>query len=84
MEVGTNFIPAAEKGPQLRSRFAKILNVPRRYASGFDSPAALLDGLFEQPVWTHAVLLAFPAEVLRAVGFSGHSDPFSLRCLTLS
>ncbi|MEK6640188.1 MAG: hypothetical protein AABZ17_05905, partial [Nitrospirota bacterium] len=26
-----------------------ILNVPRGYASGFDSPAALLDGHFEHP-----------------------------------
>jgi hypothetical protein len=24
---------------------------PRGYASGFDSPAALLDGLFEHPAW---------------------------------
>ncbi len=39
----------AEKARQLRSRFIEILNVPRGYASGFDSPAALLDGLFEHP-----------------------------------
>jgi hypothetical protein len=48
----------------LRSRLVEILNVPqwktsclgslgwvgeKSYASGFNSPAALLDGLFEQP-----------------------------------
>src|SRR5207244_2286247 len=38
----------AEKLRQHRSRFVKILNVPHRgYASGFDSPAALLDEFFE-------------------------------------
>ena len=36
--------------PMQRARFIEILNVPHRgYASGFDSPAALLDGLFEHP-----------------------------------
>ena len=39
----------AEKVYQLRSRFIEILNVPRGYASGFGSPAALPDRLFEQP-----------------------------------
>jgi len=48
----------------LRSRLIEILNVPysenelswqlgvgeKSHASGFDSPAALLDGLFERPV----------------------------------
>jgi hypothetical protein len=45
----------AEKVRQRRSRLIEILNVPRGYASGFDSPAALLDGLFERP--TRALLL---------------------------
>jgi hypothetical protein len=40
----------AEKVRQLRSRLIEILNVPRGYASGFDSPAALLDELFEHPI----------------------------------
>jgi hypothetical protein len=39
---------AAEKARHLRSQLDKILNVARGYASGFLSPAALLDGLFEQ------------------------------------
>ena len=30
VEVGTNYIPSAEKGPQLRSRLAEILNVAQR------------------------------------------------------
>jgi len=30
---------------------SKSSTYPRGYASGFDSPAALLDGLFEHPVW---------------------------------
>jgi biotin operon repressor len=39
-----------KKVRQLRSQLIEILNVPHRgYASGFDSPAALLDGLFEHP-----------------------------------
>jgi hypothetical protein len=47
---------AAEKGPQLRSRLVTILNLPRGYASGSDSPAASLDDdLFEQPVGTQLV-----------------------------
>jgi len=29
---------------------------PRGYASGFDSPAALLNGLFEHPVWCILVI----------------------------
>jgi len=29
---------------------SKSSTYPRGYASGFDSPAALLDGLFEHPV----------------------------------
>ncbi|MEP6890261.1 MAG: hypothetical protein ABI955_06140, partial [Nitrospirota bacterium] len=33
----------AEKVPQLRSRLIELLNVPRGYASGFESPAALLE-----------------------------------------
>ena len=36
--------------PELRSRFVKVLNVPQGYACGLDSPAALLDSLFEHPV----------------------------------
>jgi hypothetical protein len=39
----------AEKGQQLRSQLAKVLNVAQSYASGFDSLAALLDDLFERP-----------------------------------
>jgi hypothetical protein len=35
--------------PMHRSRFIEIVNVLERVASGFDSPAALLDGLFEHP-----------------------------------
>jgi len=46
---GTLAWQVAEKVRQLRSRLIEILNVPQGYASGFDSPAALLDGLFEQP-----------------------------------
>jgi hypothetical protein len=30
---------------------SKSSTYPREYASGFDSPAALLDGLFEHPAW---------------------------------
>jgi hypothetical protein len=40
---------AAENGPQLRSRVGRILTVAQGYASGLASPAALLDGRFEQP-----------------------------------
>ena len=29
---------------------------PRRYASGFDSPAALLDGLFDHPAWSAPIV----------------------------
>ena len=43
------FLQDAEKVRQRRSRLLEILNVPQRYASGFDSPAALLDSLFEHP-----------------------------------
>jgi hypothetical protein len=39
----------AEKGLQLRSRVAKILNVAIGYASDFGLPAASLAGLFKQP-----------------------------------
>ena len=47
----------AEKIRQRRSRFIEILNVPHRgYASGFESPAALLDGLFEHPVGRSSVV----------------------------
>jgi hypothetical protein len=35
----------------------KSSTYPRGYASGFDSPAALLDGLFEQPAGAIEVLL---------------------------
>ena len=34
---------------QLGTLADRILDVPRGYASGFDSPAALLDRLFEHP-----------------------------------
>jgi len=30
---------------------SKSSTYPRGYAFGFDSPAALLDGLFEHPAW---------------------------------
>ncbi len=44
------FLPkAVDKARQRRSQLARILNVPRGYASGSCSPAALLDGLSEQP-----------------------------------
>jgi hypothetical protein len=35
---------------------SKSSTYPRGYASGFDSPAALLDGLFEHPVWCSALV----------------------------
>ena len=48
----TNERQAAEKDLQLRSRLTKILNVPKRgYASGFNSPAALLD-VFLSSLWS--------------------------------
>ena len=34
---------------------SKSSTYPRGYASGFDSPAALLDGLFEHPAWHYPV-----------------------------
>src|SRR6185295_15671858 len=47
-----------KKNRQHRSRLIEILNVPHRgYASGFNSPAALLDGLFEHPA---GVLRSYP------------------------
>jgi hypothetical protein len=33
---------------------SKSSTYPRGYASGFDSPAALLDGLFEHPAGAHS------------------------------
>jgi hypothetical protein len=39
----------AENGPPPRSRLIKIFNVPLGYASGFASPAALLESRFEHP-----------------------------------
>jgi hypothetical protein len=36
---------------------SKSSTYPRGYASGFDSPAALLDGLFEHPAWYFSVAL---------------------------
>jgi hypothetical protein len=56
----------AEKVPQLRSRLIEILNVPQGYASGFESPAALLDELFEHPAGSCLVVpnmrtVEFPA-----------------------
>jgi hypothetical protein len=35
---------------------SKSSTYPRGYASGFDSPAALLDGLFEHPAWCSPVV----------------------------
>ena len=46
---GTLAWQVAENICQLRSQLIEILNVPQGYASGFDSPAALLNRLFEQP-----------------------------------
>jgi hypothetical protein len=34
---------------------SKSSTYPRGYASGFDSPAALLIGLFEHPAWCSPV-----------------------------
>jgi hypothetical protein len=34
---------------------SKSSTYPRGYASGFDSPPALLDGLFEHPIWYSAL-----------------------------
>jgi len=48
-----------KKSAQLRSRLIEILNVPRGYASGFDSPAALLDGIFEHPAWHFHIAIVF-------------------------
>ena len=36
---------------------SKSSTYPRGYASGFDSPAALLDGLFEHPAGYSSVVL---------------------------
>jgi hypothetical protein len=36
---------------------SKSSTYPRGYASGFDSPAALLDSLFEHPAWRFPVIL---------------------------
>jgi hypothetical protein len=35
---------------------SKSSTYPRGYASGFNSPAALLDGLFEHPAWRSPVV----------------------------
>src|SRR5262249_13632577 len=40
---------AAPKGPQLRSRFDKILNVPQRVRLRFSLTCGLVGCLFEQP-----------------------------------
>jgi hypothetical protein len=45
----SRFKQDAEKVRQHRSRLIEILNVARGYASGFESPAALRDSLFEHP-----------------------------------
>ena len=58
VEVDTNSIPFRDgnsasrllkKAPNFVLGSPKSSTYPRGYASGFDSPAALLDGLFEQP-----------------------------------
>ena len=43
---------AAEKGPQLRSRFDKILNVPQRVRLRFSLTCGLAGCLFEQSAAT--------------------------------
>ena len=35
---------------------SKSSTYPRGYVSGFDSPAALLDSLFEHPAWSAPVI----------------------------
>jgi hypothetical protein len=49
-----------KKAPNFVLSSSKSSTYPRGYASGFNSPAASLDGLFEQPVGTHVLLLPFP------------------------
>jgi len=42
---------------------SKSSTYPRGYASGFDSPAASLDGLFEHPAWCTPIILEVPTHV---------------------
>ena len=75
----------AEKIRQRRSRFIEILNVPHRgYASGFDSPAALLDGLFEHPLGWSSVVPGLWATIVvpqPAIAEESHAGRASL-CLS--
>ena len=56
----------------------KSSTYPRGYASGFDSPAALLEGRFEHPARSCAVLSA----VSLADHFFEERDPISIHTLT--
>jgi len=51
-----------KKAPNFVLGSSKSSTYPRGYASGFDSPAASLDGLFEQPVRTQSVSTFLQAE----------------------
>ena len=53
---------------------SKSSTYPRGYASGFDSPAALLNGLFEHPV-CHTRLLHNLLRIRKLVGVSKCSLP---------
>jgi hypothetical protein len=60
----------------------KSSTYPRGYASGFNSPAASLDGLFEQPV-TRAIVFLH-RKILHSPCFSGNVQSESLRTLPFS
>ena len=49
-----------KKAPNFVLGSSKSSTYPRGYAYGFDSPAASLDGLFEQPVQTHVASASLP------------------------
>ena len=63
-----------KKVRQLRSQLIEILNVPRGYASGFDSPVALLDGHFEHPVIRYCIIMTRKTAVkfLMKMSFSAY------------
>jgi hypothetical protein len=46
-----------KKAPNFVLGSSKSSTYPRGYASGFDSPAASLDGLFEQPAQSDVYLI---------------------------
>ena len=56
---------AAEKGPQLRSRFDKILNVPQRVRLRFSLTCGLVGRLFEQPATSIRILVAYDTNICR-------------------